>query len=186
MASRARQVAERVGHRWFRCVEPSDRDQPRPLLLHLFGTAWGLEAAAVFAVFTSQAWNMTFSFYHSLKTEPTDLDEAARLYRLTNQPGIRCSRTLPVRRPGGADPGDDWVLAGPGLAQRGPGPARGVPAEPDGGPGRRPGGIPVVRDAAGALRGVQAVVDKDLTAALLGNAGAADLVDGKAGTIITP
>ena len=51
--------------------------------LNVFGTAWGLEAAAVFAVFTSQAWNMTFSFYHSLKTEPSDLDEAARLYRLT-------------------------------------------------------------------------------------------------------
>ena len=28
--------------------------------LHLFGTAGGLEAASVFAVFTSQAWNMTF------------------------------------------------------------------------------------------------------------------------------
>src|SRR5208283_4925177 len=51
--------------------------------LHLFGTAGGLEAASVFAVFTSQAWNMTFSFYHSLKTQPSDLDEAARLYRLT-------------------------------------------------------------------------------------------------------
>ena len=51
--------------------------------LHLFGTAGGLEAASVFAVFTSQAWNMTFSFYHSLKSEPSDLDEAARLYRLT-------------------------------------------------------------------------------------------------------
>jgi NitT/TauT family transport system permease protein len=51
--------------------------------LRVFGTAGGLEAAAVFAVFTSQAWNMTFSFYHSLVSEPTDLDEAARLYRLT-------------------------------------------------------------------------------------------------------
>jgi len=51
--------------------------------LHLFGTAGALEAASVFAVFTSQAWNMTFSFYHSLKTQPSDLDEAARLYRLT-------------------------------------------------------------------------------------------------------
>ena len=51
--------------------------------LHLFGTAGGLEAASVFAVFTSQAWNMTFSFYHSLKTQPGDLDEAARMYRLT-------------------------------------------------------------------------------------------------------
>ena len=39
--------------------------------LHLFGTAGGLEAASIFAVFTSQAWNMTFSFYHSLITQPT-------------------------------------------------------------------------------------------------------------------
>jgi len=43
----------------------------------------GLECAAIFAIFTSQAWNMTFSFYHSLITQPSDLDEAARLMRLT-------------------------------------------------------------------------------------------------------
>jgi NitT/TauT family transport system permease protein len=42
-----------------------------------------LELSAVFAIFTAQAWNMTFSFYHSLKTLPRDLDEAMRLYRLT-------------------------------------------------------------------------------------------------------
>jgi NitT/TauT family transport system permease protein len=52
--------------------------------LKLFhGNMLGLEAAAIFAVFTSQAWNMTFSFYHSLITQPRDLDEAARMYRLT-------------------------------------------------------------------------------------------------------
>jgi NitT/TauT family transport system permease protein len=52
--------------------------------LNLFhGSTLGLEAAAVFAVFTSQAWNMTFSFYHSLVTQPQDLDEAARMFRLT-------------------------------------------------------------------------------------------------------
>jgi NitT/TauT family transport system permease protein len=43
----------------------------------------GLECASIFAIFTSQAWNMTFSFYHSLITQPHDLDEAARLMRLT-------------------------------------------------------------------------------------------------------
>ena len=43
----------------------------------------GLECAAIFAIFTSQAWNLTFSFYHSLITQPRELDEAARLYRLT-------------------------------------------------------------------------------------------------------
>src|SRR6202044_2335407 len=30
------------------------------------GSLLGLELASIFAVFTSQAWNMTFSFYHSL------------------------------------------------------------------------------------------------------------------------
>ena len=43
----------------------------------------GLECASIFAIFTSQAWNMTFSFYHSLITQPRELDEAARLMRLT-------------------------------------------------------------------------------------------------------
>lgn len=43
----------------------------------------GLEMASIFAIFTSQAWNMTFSFYHSLITIPRDLDEASRLLRLT-------------------------------------------------------------------------------------------------------
>ena len=35
----------------------------------------GLELAAIFAIFTSQAWNMAFSFYQSLTTVPADLDE---------------------------------------------------------------------------------------------------------------
>ena len=47
------------------------------------GSLFGLECASIFAIFTSQAWNMTFSFYHSLVTQRTDLDEAARLFRLT-------------------------------------------------------------------------------------------------------
>jgi NitT/TauT family transport system permease protein len=47
------------------------------------GSLLGLEAASVFAIFTSQVWNMTFSFYQSLRTVPTDLLEAARLYRLS-------------------------------------------------------------------------------------------------------
>jgi NitT/TauT family transport system permease protein len=44
----------------------------------------GVELAAVFAIFTSQAWNMTFSFYQSLKTVPRDLDEASRSFRLSS------------------------------------------------------------------------------------------------------
>ncbi|GLI21791.1 NitT/TauT family transport system permease protein [Xanthobacter flavus] len=47
------------------------------------GKVLGVELAAIFAIFTSQAWNMTFSFYQSLKTVPRDLDEATRSFRLT-------------------------------------------------------------------------------------------------------
>jgi NitT/TauT family transport system permease protein len=38
--------------------------------------------AAIFAIFTSQAWNMAFSFYQSLRTVPRDLDEACRSLQL--------------------------------------------------------------------------------------------------------
>ena len=52
--------------------------------LHLFpGQELGAELAAVFAIFTSQAWNMAFSFYQSLTTEPADLDEACRSFGLS-------------------------------------------------------------------------------------------------------
>ncbi len=46
------------------------------------GSSLGLEIAAVFAIFTAQAWNMTFAFYHTLVTLPRDLEEAAYVYRL--------------------------------------------------------------------------------------------------------
>ena len=42
------------------------------------GQVAGAELAAIFAIFTSQAWNMTFRFYQSLRTVPHDLDEASR------------------------------------------------------------------------------------------------------------
>ena len=41
----------------------------------------GLELAAVLMIFTGQVWNMTFSYFHSLRTVPPDLDEAATVYR---------------------------------------------------------------------------------------------------------
>jgi NitT/TauT family transport system permease protein len=44
----------------------------------------GAECAAIFAIFTSQAWNMTFSFYQSLRTIPRDLDEVSRSFHLTS------------------------------------------------------------------------------------------------------
>jgi NitT/TauT family transport system permease protein len=47
------------------------------------GSLVGLEAASIFAIFTGQAWNMTFSFYQSLRSVPRELDEMATLYRLS-------------------------------------------------------------------------------------------------------
>ncbi|WP_378742387.1 ABC transporter permease [Nocardia brasiliensis] len=47
------------------------------------GSELGLESAAIFAIFTSQAWNMAFAFYHSLASQPRELDEAARNLRLS-------------------------------------------------------------------------------------------------------
>lgn len=43
----------------------------------------GLELASVFAVFTALVWNMAMAFYQSLTTQSRELDEAARLMRLT-------------------------------------------------------------------------------------------------------
>ncbi|HVJ34852.1 MAG TPA: ABC transporter permease subunit [Terriglobia bacterium] len=47
------------------------------------GRVLGVEFAAVFAIFTSQAWNMAFSFYQSLRTVPTELTEATRNFQLS-------------------------------------------------------------------------------------------------------
>ncbi|MFD4954964.1 ABC transporter permease [Streptomyces sp. NPDC058451] len=47
------------------------------------GSMLGLECAAIFAIFTSQAWNMTFGFYHSLTSLPRELDELSRSFGFT-------------------------------------------------------------------------------------------------------
>src|ERR1700727_1726046 len=47
------------------------------------GRVLGAEFAAIFAIFTSQAWNMAFSFYQSLRTIPIALAEAAESFRLS-------------------------------------------------------------------------------------------------------
>ncbi len=47
------------------------------------GRVLGVELAAIFAIFTSQAWNMAFSMYQSLKTVPADLAECATAFRLS-------------------------------------------------------------------------------------------------------
>jgi NitT/TauT family transport system permease protein len=47
------------------------------------GNLLGVECAAIFAIFTSQAWNMAFSLYQSLRTVPAELQEAARVFQLS-------------------------------------------------------------------------------------------------------
>ena len=43
----------------------------------------GLELAAVIMIFTGQAWNMTFSYYHSLRSVPVDMREVGSVYRFS-------------------------------------------------------------------------------------------------------
>jgi NitT/TauT family transport system permease protein len=53
-------------------------------LVALFpGSSLGLECASIFAIFTAMAWNITFAFHASLVSQPRELDEAARVMRLT-------------------------------------------------------------------------------------------------------
>jgi NitT/TauT family transport system permease protein len=53
-------------------------------LVHLFPHQnFGLEIASVLMIFTGQVWNMTFSFYSSLKSVPPDLVAVARLTRMS-------------------------------------------------------------------------------------------------------
>ncbi|MBV8618037.1 MAG: ABC transporter permease subunit [Curvibacter sp.] len=47
------------------------------------GNLLGVECAAIFAIFTSQAWNMAFSLYQSLKTVPAELQEASRVFQMS-------------------------------------------------------------------------------------------------------
>ena len=52
--------------------------------IHLFpGSLLGPECAAIFVIFTAQVWNMTFSFYQSLKSVPSDLHEVASMFQLS-------------------------------------------------------------------------------------------------------
>jgi NitT/TauT family transport system permease protein len=47
------------------------------------GSTLGAECAAIFAIFTSQAWNMAFSFYQSLRNVPHELNEVANSLMLS-------------------------------------------------------------------------------------------------------
>jgi NitT/TauT family transport system permease protein len=44
---------------------------------------FGIELGSILLIFTGQAWNISFSFYSSLKTVPRDLREAAIIYRFS-------------------------------------------------------------------------------------------------------
>jgi NitT/TauT family transport system permease protein len=50
-------------------------------LTALLPGATGIELAAIILIFTSQAWNLTYSYYQSLKTLPNELREAAAIFR---------------------------------------------------------------------------------------------------------
>ncbi len=53
-------------------------------LLSLFPhTEIGLELVSIIMIFTGQVWNMTFSFYQSLKSTPKELIEAAKIYNMS-------------------------------------------------------------------------------------------------------
>jgi NitT/TauT family transport system permease protein len=63
------------------------------------GKETGVECAAIFAIFTSQVWNMTFSFYQSLRTVPNDLYDVSRQFSFSPwQHFIRLE--LPFATPG--------------------------------------------------------------------------------------
>lgn len=47
------------------------------------GSILGPECAAIFVIFTSQAWNMAFSFYQTVRSVPAELEEAARMFHLS-------------------------------------------------------------------------------------------------------
>ncbi|MES2263222.1 MAG: ABC transporter permease subunit [Pseudomonadota bacterium] len=54
-----------------------------PFIALFPGNLFGVECAAIFAIFTSQAWNMAFSLYQSMRTVPAELNEAARVFCLS-------------------------------------------------------------------------------------------------------
>ena len=56
------------------------------------GSLLGVECASIFAIFTAQAWNMTFGFYHSLITIPAELQEAASVYKLNPLAALHAGR----------------------------------------------------------------------------------------------
>lgn len=48
------------------------------------GSMLGPECAAIFVIFTAQVWNMTLSFYQSIRSVPQELTEAASILQLSS------------------------------------------------------------------------------------------------------
>ena len=46
------------------------------------GSSIGLELASIILIFTGQVWNLVFSFYNSLKTQPREFDDVVRINKL--------------------------------------------------------------------------------------------------------
>lgn len=47
------------------------------------GSLLGPECAAIFVIFTSQAWNMALGFYQTVRSVPSEVNEAARMFHLS-------------------------------------------------------------------------------------------------------
>lgn len=47
------------------------------------GSLLGPECAAIFVIFTSQAWNMALGFYQTVRSVPSELNEAAKMFHLS-------------------------------------------------------------------------------------------------------
>ena len=59
-----------------------------PFIALFPGSLLGVECAAIFAIFTSQAWNMAFSLYQSMRTVPPELHEASRVFQLSDRKSV--------------------------------------------------------------------------------------------------
>lgn len=56
-----------------------------PIFIGLFpGSLLGPECAAIFVIFTSQAWNMALGFYQTVRSVPAEIMEAARMLQLSS------------------------------------------------------------------------------------------------------
>ena len=56
-----------------------------PLFIGFFpGSLLGPECAAIFAIITSQAWNMILSFYHSVRTVPAHFRDVSLVFNLSS------------------------------------------------------------------------------------------------------